>query len=291
MRHRPQALTSPPPSQWPIDLRQYDRTPTLSEAEWQAVKLFCTFISGDRWSLHPVELGHLHRLLSQINDVLTLIGTCYKSAAIVRREMVRGMFRQHSAFWGWSEEQWVEVIKVVATGRGRHHMIAVGYLLGGLTELHHIGKWFFQTRLASRVFGPELTNEAVTSVRNALTCLGYCSLPFHDAQRLVCEALLANRSPLLRDLTTEGLEQLRHGSAAQFIKEHVIMLSHALRRITHQCTAYPQCANQARASDSVIEAKASLRACSNASTVRAFAFLSEVLIFDQHFSIGLRSGE
>lgn len=227
MNHQPQALEPPQPEwQWPVNLAQYDRTPTLSEVEQQAVDLFCTFVGGDRWSFHPAELGHLQRLLIPISDVLTLVDACHGSAATVRRQMLRGISRYQSAYWGWSEEQWGEVIR--AASRARHQMVAVGYLLGGLTELHHTGKCFFQTRLAVRIFGSELINEAVTSVRGALTRLGYCHLAVRDAQEVVCEALLDNRSPLLRNLTASGLEQLRHGSAARSVKDHVVMLSRAL---------------------------------------------------------------
>src|SRR5262245_24208899 len=101
--------------QWPIDLSQYDRTPVFSEDEQQALDLFCTFESGDRRFLHPVELGHLQRLLTPLNEVLTLTGAGGRTAAIVRRQMLRGMSRHHGAYWGWSEEQWGEIIKC-ATG-------------------------------------------------------------------------------------------------------------------------------------------------------------------------------
>jgi hypothetical protein len=45
MRPQSQTSASSPLWQWPMDLKQYDKTPTLTETEWQAVSLFST-ISG-----------------------------------------------------------------------------------------------------------------------------------------------------------------------------------------------------------------------------------------------------
>jgi integrase len=227
MKHQSQTpMPQQPEWQWPVDLSRYNRTPTLSEEEHQAIDLFCTFLGGDRWFLHPVELDHLQRLLTPINDVLAIDSACRKSMANVRRQMLRGMSRHQIAYWGWSEEQWGEVIK--AASHVRHQLVAVGYVLGDMRELHHTEKCFFQARLAARIFGHELVNQAVTAVRGALKRLGYGRLAIRDSQEVVCEALLANRNPLLRNLTAEVLEQLRHSNTAQSVKGHVVMLSRAL---------------------------------------------------------------
>lgn len=228
MRPQSQTSASSPPWQWPIALKQYDKTPTLTETEWQAVSLFSTISGGDRWSLHPIELSHLQRLLSPINDALNFMNICPRDMRVARRDMVRSMFRQHSAFWSWSEEEWKEVIATIAAHHARHPLLGVGYLLGCLTKLHEIGILFFQGVLASKVFGHELINDAVTSVCNALKRLGYCSMPDNGERRLVCEVLLANRSPFLRDLSLQVLERLRQESATHFVKENMSMLSHAL---------------------------------------------------------------
>jgi hypothetical protein len=161
-----------------------------------------------------------------INDVLAHIGAGGRSAAVVRRRMLRGMSNQHEAYWGWSEGQWGEVISAAA--QARHHVVAIGYLLGGLIELHHTGKCFFQTRLAARIFGVKMIEEAVVKVRDALTRLGYCRLAVRDSQEVVCEAILVNRSPFLQDLNIEVLERIRHSNAAEAVKGHVVMLSRAL---------------------------------------------------------------
>ena len=99
MRPQSQISTSSPPWLWPIDLKQYDKTPILTETEWQAVSLFSTISGGDRWSLHSIELGYLQRLLSPINDALNFMGIRPRDMRVVRRDMVRSMVRQHSAFW------------------------------------------------------------------------------------------------------------------------------------------------------------------------------------------------
>ena len=64
-----------------------------------------------------------------------------------------------------------------------------------------------------------------------------------------------------------------------------------LKRFAFYCTGYPQCTNQPRMSATVIVSSACLIASISASTVRALARRNHVLIFDQHCSIGLKSGE
>jgi DDE domain len=64
-----------------------------------------------------------------------------------------------------------------------------------------------------------------------------------------------------------------------------------LEQFSGQCRTYPLWANHALASDSVMVASADATAVSSASRVRALAARKKALIFDQHCSIGFRSGE
>jgi ribosomal protein L40E len=68
-------------------------------------------------------------------------------------------------------------------------------------------------------------------------------------------------------------------------------IASALEQFSGQCRTYPLWANHALASDSVMVASADATAVSSASRVRALAARKKALIFDQHCSIGFRSGE
>jgi integrase len=211
---------------WPINIEQYDRALVLSEEEWAAIDLFRTFGSGQQWSSYPVEVNNLKRLMVPINDVLAMICPYPKKAGKVRKDMLRGMYQQQSSFWGWNETEWIEVIKPAY--HVRHHLVAIAYLLRGLTNLHHNGKCVWQAYLAAKIFGQDLIDEAVSSIRDALQRLGYHSLAIKHSRHVLCEALLLNHSPLLQDLTAEALEKLRHSTAAKSTRKRVVMLSRAL---------------------------------------------------------------
>ena len=64
-----------------------------------------------------------------------------------------------------------------------------------------------------------------------------------------------------------------------------------LEHFQRYCRPYPQCENQAEALSAVMARRASARAPSRASTLRALAERSHCLIFDQACSMGLKSGE
>ncbi|TXL83628.1 site-specific integrase [Streptomyces sp. IB2014 016-6] len=86
-------------------------------------------------------------------------------------------------------------------------MITLAYLLGEFTAFDRLGR-FQRPALASRVFGADPVNDAVRRICKVLADWGYR----RDADKLaavICQMLLLNRSPLLKDLSTEALAALR----------------------------------------------------------------------------------
>jgi hypothetical protein len=78
----------------------------------------------------------------------------------------------------------------------------------------------------------------------------------------------------------------------KLIRNHLqVWINGHLERFSGQCRTSPLWANHARASNSVTVASARVTAASSASRVRALAARKNVLIFDQHCSIGFRAGE
>jgi integrase len=110
----------------------------------------------------------------------------------------------------------------------RHHLMALAYLLGDLSDLHLFGA-FAQQAFATRVFGPLLVQRAIERVCLELRRWGYAAYRIdHHIPIAVCEALLANRSPLLEDLTYEGLDAVRRRNIAPYLKDDLVAISRVL---------------------------------------------------------------
>jgi hypothetical protein len=135
-------------------------------------------------------------------------------------ELMLDTLARGEPYWAWSSETWIEVLGQDQRAffashprwdRGdlRQHMIAIAYLLHCFDDLPRLGQ-FERVTLALKVFGQARIAAAVTTVTEVLAGWGYAD---HGAgrgiSRVLCEALLANRSPELSDLTVELLDDLR----------------------------------------------------------------------------------
>jgi len=135
-------------------------------------------------------------------------------------QLLLDILARGSTNWAWSATVWIDVLgkdqraflavkRKWARSDHRQHMIALAYLLRGFTDLRALGH-FERERLAIKVFGSERVVAAIAPVEEVLAAWGYAD---HGAgrgiRRVVCEALLANGSPRLSDLTVETLAGLR----------------------------------------------------------------------------------
>jgi len=116
------------------------------------------------------------------------------------------MLNRGRSLWGWTEDEWLETIK--KSGRDRHFVTAVAYLLSELDGLHKLGRRnFVFCCLAYRVFGRERLRALFSEVREILLSWGYRErLAGIYVPRVLCELLVTNRSPRLEDLTLELIE-------------------------------------------------------------------------------------
>jgi integrase len=86
----------------------------------------------------------------------------------------------------------------------------MAWMLSGFDDFHLLGK-FSRRYVAHKVFGVEPVERALRSVQQVMHGWGYQdSVPANSWFRtFLIQALLINRSPLLDDLTTDAVEQLR----------------------------------------------------------------------------------
>ncbi|MFG2979593.1 tyrosine-type recombinase/integrase [Streptomyces sp. NPDC048331] len=221
--------TTAPVWAWPVDLPGYDRRGLLTEAEAEALRN-CSIDEVRRHDLAAdlVSLRPAARLVRPLADVVAALHwplddrhqRRYARDAAGLILLRSGELRR--AFWGWSVQDWVDLINADGAEFRRHwggqigpnarpFLIAYAYLLGEFTAFERLGR-FMRPSLARRVFGAGPVDAAVGQVCTVLAEWGYR----RDAQKLetvVCQVLLLNRSPRLEDLSTEALGELRESPA------------------------------------------------------------------------------
>ncbi|MGH2873237.1 MAG: tyrosine-type recombinase/integrase [Solirubrobacteraceae bacterium] len=132
------------------------------------------------------------------------------AGAVHARDLLAAMGRERTAFWAWDRERWERAV-VMADVQVRQLVIAVGYLLCGVDDLHWEIRGFKCWLFCDRVFGAAAVDETLGRVQAHLDTLGYAAqLRRPNLQRALYELMLAARSPMLDDLARpELLVELR----------------------------------------------------------------------------------
>ncbi len=212
---------------WPLDHVKYDRAPILTPDEAAALTTLAPHLRGWR-QRHESEWTAVERLVRPLADARALVETSSQDSAYIAdravAELLVETLERRSSIWSWSQEIWGGVLggdrrsflvahQGLARGDLRQHMAAIAYLLQCFTELRRLGR-FDRWALASKVFGSGRVGAAVAQVEQVLAGWGYANPNSgREIQRVLCEALLLNRSPRLEDLSIEFLARLRQGAS------------------------------------------------------------------------------
>jgi hypothetical protein len=86
---------------------------------------------------------------------------------LVVLDVLRGCWRQGSAYWGWTADTWVEELGATSPrsrslSDRRHAVIAIAYILGGFREIWRLGE-VDRRKLARKILGRAAV-DASTSV-------------------------------------------------------------------------------------------------------------------------------
>lgn len=204
---------------WPLDLSRYDRAPGLRGTEREALETVARDLSsGSRGYLHRA-LPKLHRLLEPIYEAFEVVGAGEYARRLARKVLLRDMKCRQEAYWAWDEKEWSQIITGETVGtegfskhertEARKPLRAVAYLLCGYDDLRSCGQ-FKALTFARSVFGEERFEETYLHVRRGMEGLGHGRYSVGEPLlTLLAHLLLANRSPLLEDLNTERLEEIR----------------------------------------------------------------------------------
>jgi integrase len=217
---------------WPIDLARYDRRPELSERERAALAGLGWQVRRRRgFGANRVEWRAIARLLRPLDDARAALQWCPDTPAHRRSVtdavglVLRRCLEDGTSYWAWSADDWVRLIAPGhkefeaawpgwIDGTVRPYVAAFAYLLGGFTDFHRIGG-FIRRSLAWRVFGQEPVEDTITQVATTLQGWGYhpSDGAFGQFRTVLVQIMLLNRSPLLRDMTTDALLRARASPA------------------------------------------------------------------------------
>jgi hypothetical protein len=192
-------------SNWlPLSIDRYDRNPTLTSTEVRALTRHAHEHHPAKATLHD----RVRRLIEPVEDLFSHTKLRLNVRPFLILYLLREMSRRGRSFWGWTTEEWIETINNHRPQQ--QHLIAAAYLLCGFTELDTVGwRHPLYVSLAQKVFGQNCVEEVLDRVRTLLVEWGYSGkATMRFIPRTVCEALLANRSPHLEDLTSESLKKV-----------------------------------------------------------------------------------
>lgn len=218
---------------------QYDRAGELTPAETTEVAYLARRRAQyGHWPRRTLAI--LQRLRQPVVDVLAVTGGTKRGVACaVTAVLVLEMHARQRTFWAWTPAEWIETLgtsewrfaqRFPISREARQHLMAVSYLLCGFEDLAALGP-FDRLGLVWKVFGRERVDDAIERVMTTAIECGYQATQVRRTlPRAVSEALLANRSPRLQDLTAALLGDLRQRST-RHVRESVGVLSRALFRL------------------------------------------------------------
>lgn len=189
---------------FPLDIERYDRNPALAPSETTALRRHAHEHHPAKGALHD----KVRRLIEPIEDLFghTMLRPAVRPSLVLY--LLREMNRRSRSFWGWTTEEWIETINNQPAHQ--QHLAALAYLLCGFVDLDAVGsRPPLYMKLSEKVFGRSCVEDVLGRVRTLLVEWGYSGkATMRHIPRTLCEALLANRSPHLEDLTIGVLEKV-----------------------------------------------------------------------------------
>lgn len=222
---------------WPVDLALYDRRGELDAAELETLEFTVREIAAYSTDYVKEALPKLERLLYPVGEVMNAVNASDDERRGVRRLLIRGMYASRKAYWVWSEDEWVALLKGQSIGGEQipgmkaapSPTLAVAYFLCGFDNFLAISKKFAVLRFARRIFGQERLEAACHQVREELVSWGWGTATLdYVLPTLFSRVMLANRSPRLEDLTTEKLQAVNSQHLPRHVSRSLLNVSRAL---------------------------------------------------------------
>ena len=198
---------------WPVDLTQYDRSPSLTETEQCALA---------KWSGATGVRGNtraaLSRLCLPLDDVSALtLNQHQHGPSRAATAVLLEVKRTQQAYWAWCQNAWLDLACRPSThANTRSYVVAIAYLLGDFSLVHCVRPTFFLSTLARFIFGKGLFDRECGRLHHALQEIGYGGLQLErNFPSVVAAVMLENRNPHLESFSGELLERAREKYTAQ----------------------------------------------------------------------------
>lgn len=232
---------------WPWQDKRltYDRTHLLTPSErYHMESLVSRFQSGQKGWHNGAALA-LARLTSPLYETLDYLGatTTEKRNRTVRNTavclIIRAMNRWETAYWGFSKQQWHQLIgddyyAYIAlhgcTANARHQIIALAYLLCDFDDLWSIGRLSWPS-IAAKIFSPRALMASYQSVMAQLVACGYTETGNAVAVKCAVAAVfLRARTCNLNKIRRQVLLDLHQNAKAKITRRGLVLLSEILYR-------------------------------------------------------------
>ncbi len=216
--------------QMPLSSEQYDRSPTLTQAEREALVEVIPLRPGRRF-LQPEQpsIQVLARLTQPLQDIYDLKGCDPDGRTPYLRWMYQQMLQANKPFWAWSKEEWLKATSGAnSTRRGIMVMMRVAaYLLCGLLI---IDDHYLPFHLARIVFGITKVAEEYEKMAAVIfdtDGFGYVRSTGQETglRTTLVVAMLVNRNPHIDAFTVDCLRATKQLLVDQDYQD-------TLRRIT-----------------------------------------------------------
>jgi integrase len=230
---------------WKDNRPHYDCALSLSPDERHHLATLVSRFQAGQKGWHRGAAAALSRLTRPLYETLDYLGatTTEKRNRAVRNIavclLIRAMDRWQIAYWGFTSQQWYELIgkdyyayiaRHGSTGNARHQIIALAYLLCDFDDLWSIGRLSWP-RMAEKIFGSNAFADSHQSVITELLSRGYTETGNVVAIKCaVASVFLKARTCNLYKIRRETLLELHQNAKAKITRRGLVLLSEVLCR-------------------------------------------------------------
>jgi hypothetical protein len=231
--------------QWPLHVTKYDRDAHLRKEELAEVNRLVelwesenrTFVG--RNSLFPQDhiLFRLILPLEEAGEVLELNPIDVRTGI---RALIREMQQRQNSYWAWSASDWQATLgrsgkefgaRFHCSPYGRTVLILSAYLLCEFNDAYILNCCYTEYT-AKRLLGKEAVEQAIAQVIESLSAWGYGTVSLKNRiPSALSLVLLVNRSPDLKHINIDFLENLRQERITRVLSEDLFKISLALERL------------------------------------------------------------
>jgi integrase len=228
---------------WPLDVTCYDREPTFSPEEQQALLLFLKMKHITQEDVLKILAGvtTLERMVRPLRDAFAVIEGGQENKDRAMGLLLRTCAREGRTFWNWDHATWLRVLGPTQIAFFQEHalpnltdirqqVMAAAYLLQCFQDVQVLGG-YDRRSLANKVFGNARVTATLLAIEEIALGWGY-SVHYQNAFRgVISEVLLMHSCPELDGVTLDLLEHLR--SAPEITHGRRTMLFRLSRILSH----------------------------------------------------------